>query len=101
MRTYSATSPVIVAGDTNLERRRPQDEVTLLDFLGAAGLTDAGAFMGAPDDIDRILYRSTANVILAPLLWREADEFVDGSGGPLSDHEANNVDLEWRRITLL
>jgi hypothetical protein len=98
LQTFSANRPVIVAGDTNLKgARRPRDDQTLADFLGAAGLQDAARTLGAPEDIDRIMFRSSATVILTPLLWREADEFVDANGNELSDHEANNVDFEWRR----
>ncbi len=98
MQTFSANRPVIVAGDTNLKgARRPRDDQTLADFLGATGLQDAARVLGAPEDIDRIMFRGSATVILTPLLWREADEFVDANGNELSDHEANNVDFEWRR----
>jgi hypothetical protein len=98
IQTFSANRPVIVAGDTNLKgARRPRDDQTLADFLGAAGLQDAARVLGAPEDIDRIMFRSSTTVILKPLLWREADEFVDANGNELSDHEANNVDFEWRR----
>lgn len=99
IQTYSAGRAVIIAGDTNLKgAKRPRDEQTLLDFMGATNVQDSARTLGAPEDIDRIFYRSTAAVVLIPLLWREADEFVDSNGNDLSDHEANNVDFEWRRM---
>jgi hypothetical protein len=98
MQAYSSTHAVIVAGDTNLKgAKRPRDDQTLLDFLGAQGLQDSARVLGAKEDIDRIMFRSSADVELIPLRWREADEFVDANGQDLSDHEANNVDFEWRR----
>lgn len=99
IQTVSAGRAVIVGGDTNLKgARRPRDEQTLLDFMGAANLKDAARTLGAPEDIDRFFFRSTTAVVLVPVRWREADEFVDANGNDLSDHEANNVDFEWRRM---
>ena len=94
----SSTCAVICGGDTNLKgARRPRDEQTLLDFMAATGLTDSARTLSAPEDIDRVFFRSSTDVTLTPLRWREADEFVDANGNDLSDHEANNVDFEWRR----
>jgi len=99
MAIYSAGRPAIVAGDTNLKgSRRPRDDQTLADFMGATGLRDSARTLGAPEDIDRILFRSAGKVELEPLRWREADEFVDAAGNDLSDHEAVHVDFEWRLI---
>jgi hypothetical protein len=98
MQTYSAGNAVIVAGDTNLKSSRARDGQTLNDFIGGAGLTDSARFLGAPEDIDRILVRSAGNIELEPLSWREADEFKDAGGVELSDHEAVHVLIEWRLI---
>ena len=97
MDVFSAGRAVIVAGDTNLKRKRPRDEQTLVAFLQATGLRDAARTIGnLPDEIDRFLFRGTTNLVLTPLQWRIATEFVDGAGNPLSDHDAVNVDFDWK-----
>ncbi len=99
MAVYSANQPMIVAGDTNLRgTSRPEDEQVLLRFLAATGLQDAARTLGAPEQIDRLMFRSSAELELKPTNWRVASEFVDASGGALSDHEAVHVDLEWRYV---
>ncbi|MCO5172290.1 MAG: hypothetical protein M9894_38825 [Planctomycetes bacterium] len=96
---FSVDRPLIVAGDTNLKATTPQDEVILVDFMARVGLADAARTIGnLPESIDRVMLRSTADVALAPLRWRFADEFVDAAGGPLSDHLAVHVAVEWRRL---
>lgn len=98
MATYSAGRAVIVAGDTNLHGNDPEDEPVLQAFMASAGLQDVARTLGKPESIDRIFFRSSADVTLTPLGWRIASEFVDAAGRPLSDHEAIHVDLEWRKI---
>ncbi|MCW8138208.1 MAG: hypothetical protein KIT58_04815 [Planctomycetota bacterium] len=96
---FSVDRPLIVAGDTNLKATTPQDEVILVDFMARVGLADAARTIGGlPESIDRVMLRGTADVALAPLRWRFADEFVDAAGGPLSDHKAVHVAVEWRRL---
>ena len=51
--------------------------------------------LGGPENIDRILYRSSSTLYLEASLWEIATEFVDGSGTPLSDHEAIHVEMNW------
>lgn len=98
MQTYSTNNPVIVAGDTNLSANRPADMAVLADFLGRAGLRDAARTLGKPEELDRVMVRGTADVLLDPVLWRDADEFVDSAGQPLSDHPAIHVDVRWQKI---
>lgn len=99
MAVYSANQPLIVAGDTNLRgSARPDDEQVLLTFLAATGLQDAARTLGAPESIDRLMFRGTSELELRPTSWRAASEFVDASGGALSDHDAIHVDLEWRYV---
>lgn len=100
MAGYSAGNAVLVGGDTNLKHTRPQDMQILADFMGTTGLADAARTVGnAPESLDRWLFRSSAGLILTPVRWRYADEFVDASSGdPLSDHEAVHVDFEWKWV---
>jgi len=91
---------VIVAGDTNLKgAARPRDGEIMAGFLGATGMADVARFLGGfPETIDRVFFRSGAGVALRPLRWRIADEFVDGDGAPLSDHEPIHARFAWRRM---
>jgi hypothetical protein len=95
---FSAGQPLLVAGDTNLSDRRSQDAVVITDFITRLGLTDAARALQKPEIIDRVMLRSNADVELTPTLWRLADEFVDAAGQPLSDHDAVNIDIAWRRL---
>ncbi len=95
-----ADSPLIVGGDFNLHGDDPVDAAVLATFLSATSLTDACAALvcGDTDRIDRVLYRSSADLAFTPLSW-EADgttTFVDGSGTPLSDHLPIHVVLDWQ-----
>jgi len=49
-----------------------------------------------PGSIDKFLFRSTTGLTIQPLSWQfETNVFVDGSGAPLSDHEALAVRFAW------
>lgn len=95
-----AASPrtVLIAGDTNLHRRDPEDDVLLTRVLSELGLQDACETLACGDDhIDRFLFRSEAEVELEPTAWRVAREFVTEDGEDLSDHPAIHVDFRWSR----
>jgi len=92
----STGNALIVAGDTNLSGFDPNDEPTLQTLLGGGNLTDSARFLGSPETIDRIMFRSSAKLLLEPTTWREVDEFIDSNGTPLSDHEAIHVDMSWK-----
>ena len=94
--SYSTDNPVMVIGDTNLKSHNPADLTVLNDFKGITGLVDVGVLLSMPDHIDRFFIRDGTDIILTPTLWRVADEFVDSTGGDLSDHPAINVDFDWR-----
>jgi hypothetical protein len=98
MGTYSAGRPVIVGGDTNIKSNLPPDEANLQYLMKTCGLEDVARTLGKPEIIDRFFFRSTADVKIVPALYRLAAEFVDANGQPLSDHDALNVDFEWRRL---
>jgi hypothetical protein len=92
----SAGRPLIVAGDTNLKASRPDDERVLQSFMNSLGLLESCRTLTCPrDSIDRVLLRGTADVTLAPVMWRDASEFVDAAGNELSDHRAVHVLIEW------
>ena len=92
----SAGAAVIVAGDTNLQERRPEDMVVLTRILDELGLSDACRTLGCGEEaIDRVLFRGSASVALTPLEWSHPAEFVDGSGNDLSDHEPVAVRFSW------
>jgi endonuclease/exonuclease/phosphatase family metal-dependent hydrolase len=92
----AAGGALLVAGDTNLHEDRPQDMVILDDFLEATGLEDACRFLDCGDErYDRIMFRSSAELAIAPVSWDTPDEFVDSESDPLSDHLPVAVDFEW------
>jgi hypothetical protein len=85
---------LIVAGDTNMKE---SSEYIFEAWLADVDLVDACRQLdcGEPFRIDRVMYRSSDTLILEPTSWQIAEEFVDGEGEPLSDHEAVAVDFEW------
>lgn len=87
---------LIVAEDTNLKDSKPEDMVTLEDFLIETGLTDSCRYQRCGDDrIDRIKFHSSPLVTLEPILWITPDEFIDGDGEDLSGHEPVSVVIQW------
>lgn len=94
--TRSIDRTIIVAGDTNMDEVDEADFVTLLE---RAGLTDACRELACGEEfrIDRIMFRNAGRVELTPTEWVVDLSFVDGEGGPLSDHEAVVVQFDWAR----
>jgi len=87
---------IIVAGDMNLHHDDPEDEQVLQTFLSATGLVDACRSLDCGDErIDRFLFRSSDEVELSALDWAVAEEMVDDSGAPLSDHLAVFTRFAW------
>lgn len=82
---------VIVAGDTNM---KVGDEAVFLKLLKDAGLSCACRTLNCaePSRIDRVLFRSSASVVLAPQKY-VVETWVDSLGEPLSDHEPVIVDF--------
>ncbi|MBI4738519.1 endonuclease/exonuclease/phosphatase family protein [Candidatus Woesearchaeota archaeon] len=93
--TRSATRAVIVAGDTNLTG---SDKDLLENLLTGAGLTDSCRALDCGDEsrIDRVMYRSSADIELVPLKWKIPTEFVDEKGEALSDHVPVMVEFQFR-----
>lgn len=95
LREYSAGRAVIIAGDTNLQ---PVDEAAVMHLMHAGGLRDACEVSGgttAHGGVDKVLYRSSADLELIPVDWRTDRRFVDGTGKPLSDHQPVAVEFRW------
>jgi endonuclease/exonuclease/phosphatase family metal-dependent hydrolase len=91
----SAGRAVVVAGDTNMRA----SEDSLQRLLAEGKLTDSCRALSCGDErIDRIFFRNSTNLSFEPSRWRTADEFVDGSGQPLSDHLAVAVDFAWQAL---
>jgi endonuclease/exonuclease/phosphatase family metal-dependent hydrolase len=97
VKTRSAGRAIILAGDTNLRTfSRPQDEVIFQTLLSKLDLFDACRALGCGNEqIDRVLFRSSAELTLTPLSWQLDPDFVDESGNPLSDHPAVSVIFQW------
>ena len=80
---------MILAGDFN--SREDRSNPSLEGFVSALGLRESGARIDADrwrPRCDYIFYRGDARTEIALLESGEADEFVDESGKPLSDHPA-------------
>ena len=104
----STGKAVIVGGDTNLkiDDDRPERQVDAEvweTFQSATGVTDVCRLLecGADDAvIDKFAVRSSDTVALTPVTHRfERDVFQDGTGEPLSDHDALAVTFEWSVAT--
>jgi hypothetical protein len=90
---------VIIGGDWNLHTDEEPDATQFADFLDETGLIDVCDEVdcgGDADEIDKIVFRSSNDVILIPTSHRfERALFVDEAGEPLSDHDALHVDFDW------
>jgi endonuclease/exonuclease/phosphatase family metal-dependent hydrolase len=89
LQQLSAGRPIIMAGDFNVERRDSTEFQTLLDFATRAGLTDAGAMVGAewPERIDYIFFRGSPEVMISLRHAGDDPSFRHGTTH-LSDHPA-------------
>jgi endonuclease/exonuclease/phosphatase family metal-dependent hydrolase len=96
IRIRSSGNAVIVVGDTNLKVARPGDGPVLDRLLETAVLRDACREVSCGDErLDRIMVRSSDNLVLTVAEWTIADEFVDEEGQDLSDHLAVAAEIEW------
>jgi endonuclease/exonuclease/phosphatase family metal-dependent hydrolase len=96
MTAQSKGRAVIVAGDTNM---KASDEPVFLKLLKDAGLSCACRTLSCaePERIDRVLYRSSATVALAPQKY-VVESWVDSQGEPLSDHEPVSVEFSAKSL---
>jgi hypothetical protein len=96
IRTRSAGKAVIVAGDTNLKRSRPDDVESLEHLLSEANLRETCLFLNCEQEtIDRVLFRGSDSVSLVPVSWGHPPQFVDTEGHDLSDHKPVAVRFHW------
>lgn len=89
---------VILGGDFNLNTDREPQATQFAHLLSAAALTDACTDRGCPQpgNIDKLLFRSSAQVTLRAESWSYEDHvFVTPDGNPLSDHLPVAVRLAW------
>jgi endonuclease/exonuclease/phosphatase family metal-dependent hydrolase len=85
----AAGAALVLGGDLNLDAADPEDAALRDAFAAALGLEDTGATAapGAPwRRLDYLYQRSGSTVRLEVLDAGEAPGFLDGAGGPLSDH---------------
>ena len=100
IRTRSAGKAVIVAGDTNLKRSRPDDVESLEHLLSEANLQEACLFLNCEQEsIDRVLFRGSDSLSLVPLSWEHPPHFVDTEGHDLSDHKPVSVRFQWEETS--
>jgi endonuclease/exonuclease/phosphatase family metal-dependent hydrolase len=113
----SAGNAVIVLGDTNSRYTRDGD--VLPEMLAAASLTDVwielerggvlpaiGSSLQDCDDpssgqcerVDKVMYRSSAALLLEAVDYDVPAHFVDANGDALSDHDPVHVRFEWRAV---
>lgn len=96
IRARSVGKAVIVAGDTNLKRSRPDDVESLEHLLSEANMREACLFLDCGQEIhDRVLFRGSDSVSLVPLSWDHPPHFVDAEGDDLSDHKPVAVRFRW------
>ena len=99
---HSARSPIIVAGDTNLDARDEYDTDTFQAFIDATNLSDACHVLGcASPGLDRVMFRSSERLKLEVRTHGVDHRFVDHQGRALSDHEAIAVELAWQDLARL
>ncbi len=98
IRTRSTSKAVIVAGDTNLHTEsRPEDVALLQKLLDEVELADACRTRDCgSEQVDRVLFRSSAQLALQILSWQIDPDFVDEQGNMLSDHFAISVKFSWQ-----
>ena len=96
IRTRSVGKAVIVAGDTNLKRSRPDDVESLELLLSEGNMQEACLFLNCEQEtIDRVLFRGSDSVSLVPVSWAHPPQFVDPEGHDLSDHKPVAVRFHW------
>jgi endonuclease/exonuclease/phosphatase family metal-dependent hydrolase len=92
MDRYSRDHAVVLAGDLNIHATRPIEFAVLQDFAAVQGLNislnESLDRERWHDQVDYILYRSSARNEVALIDGGEAREFLDAKGKPLSDHPA-------------
>ena len=88
---------VIIAGDWNLKRERPEDLRILGELIKELKLKDVRTFLNAEEDrIDKVLFRNGNRVKFTPIRYiAEDSDFIDEDEKPLSDHTPVSVVFRW------
>jgi hypothetical protein len=89
---------LLIAGDFNLETDSEPAKSQFARLLQSGGLTDACERVDCrrPGNIDKILYRSSADITLEAMSWDlVSDIFVTPEGMPLSDHDPLAVNFAY------
>ncbi|HKU37637.1 MAG TPA: endonuclease/exonuclease/phosphatase family protein [Polyangiales bacterium] len=95
---HSRGQALIVGGDFNLRGDRERTAGQLAKLRKRAGLLDACASCARPNNIDKLLYRSSEHVQLAADGWSlETAVFQTHAGTPLSDHAPLAVRFAWSK----
>ena len=97
MSSVSEGRAVLFLGDTNLHGDDPSEALEVSRLVAGAGLTELCDAVDCPEPgrIDRILYRSSAQVSISGLDWWVAEGFIDAEGVPLSDHDPIVGQIGW------
>lgn len=95
----SSGSPVIIAGDTNLDSNSREADRALIELLkSSVFVTTACEIMQCGNaTVDKVLYRGSNWLDLQVIGWEQDRRFVDGSGKKLSDHLAIAVRFQWQK----
>ncbi len=95
---WSADAAVLFMGDMNMGSDDLDDVPQLARYEGI-GLRDSCQEVGCPDEthIDRIWLRDGPELQLKAVGWTVEEQFVDGTGEPLSDHPAIAAEVSWSR----
>ncbi len=100
MAIHSVGRAVIVAGDFNLHLEDEPDATQYQRLIDDGGLTDScdALSCAGPLQIEKVLFRSNADVTLTPLTWSLEDAVFEREDlEPLSDHPALAVRFRWSR----
>ena len=92
------TKAIVFTGDFNLHASDPEDAPLLARLQKKDGLIDAceAVDCAAPDHIDKIFIRSSANVVLDARGWADnSADFLDSDSIDLSDHPPISASVGW------
>ena len=98
MQEQSAGRAMIFTADQNLHPwRDPPDAEAYARFTGEVGLQDACALLDCddPENIDKVMVRDGATVVVSVDAWANEAAFFDSAGEALSDHPAISARLGW------
>ena len=96
---HSADQAIIMGGDFNLHGNNPIDGPLFETLMIELNLTDSCRSLECEHEIiDRVLFRSNAQITLQPTTWSRPTHFQTNDGEPLSDHDPVAVKLLWKAL---